>query len=97
MYYLPPAAFKGLLASISETATIGSRLYFDFINLSTMSGARLVTRGHGLLSVGPRPLAGDACVHALCVLLAVHAIPHPWSGGAQVAAASSLASTTSPP
>jgi hypothetical protein len=38
VYYLPPRAFKSLLSAISETAVVGSRLYFDFINLSTMSG-----------------------------------------------------------
>lgn len=41
MYYLPPLAFKGLLTAIGETAVVGSRLYFDFINLTTMSGALL--------------------------------------------------------
>ncbi|KAI8462802.1 MAG: S-adenosyl-L-methionine-dependent methyltransferase [Monoraphidium minutum] len=38
VYYLPPLAFKGLLTAISETAVVGSRVYFDFINLSTMAG-----------------------------------------------------------
>jgi hypothetical protein len=38
VYYLPPQAFKNLLNAISDTAVLGSRLYFDFINLSTMSG-----------------------------------------------------------
>lgn len=38
VYYLPPAAFKSLLAAISELSVVGSRLYLDFINLSTMSG-----------------------------------------------------------
>lgn len=40
VYYLPPAAFKGLLSAISSTAAPGSRLFFDFIHLTTMSGAR---------------------------------------------------------
>ncbi|GBF98456.1 S-adenosyl-L-methionine-dependent methyltransferase [Raphidocelis subcapitata] len=38
VYYLPPVAFKSLLSALAETAAVGSRLYFDFINLSTMSG-----------------------------------------------------------
>jgi O-methyltransferase involved in polyketide biosynthesis len=38
VYYLPPEAFKGLLNAISDNAVLGSRLFFDFINLSTMSG-----------------------------------------------------------
>jgi len=38
VYYLPPLAFKRQLTCISETAVVGSRLYFDFLHLSTLSG-----------------------------------------------------------
>jgi O-methyltransferase involved in polyketide biosynthesis len=38
VYYLPPLAFKALLTAICETAVVGSRIYFDFINLTTMAG-----------------------------------------------------------
>ena len=38
VYYLPPAAFKRQLTCISETAVVGSRLFFDFLHLSTLSG-----------------------------------------------------------
>jgi O-methyltransferase involved in polyketide biosynthesis len=38
VYYLPPLAFRSLLQSISDAAVVGSRVFFDFINLSTMAG-----------------------------------------------------------
>jgi O-methyltransferase involved in polyketide biosynthesis len=45
VYYLPPRAFESLLGAISSTAALGSRLYFDFIHLSAMSGARRAVCG----------------------------------------------------
>jgi hypothetical protein len=53
VYYLPPRAFKALLGAISETAVVGSRLYFDFINLTTMSGAG-ARSGRGRAGCGGR-------------------------------------------
>jgi O-methyltransferase involved in polyketide biosynthesis len=38
VYYLPPAAFQQQLESISTNAAMGSRLFFDFLHLSTLSG-----------------------------------------------------------
>jgi methyltransferase (TIGR00027 family) len=40
VYYLPPAAFRSLLESISAAAVPGSRVFFDFINLTTLSGGQ---------------------------------------------------------
>jgi len=37
VYYLPAAAFKQQLTAITETAVVGSRLFFDFIHLDAMS------------------------------------------------------------
>lgn len=39
-YYLPPDAFKQQLQCISDCAVVGSRLYFDFLHLSTLSGEK---------------------------------------------------------
>lgn len=38
VYYLPASAFKEQLTAITETAVAGSRLFFDYITLSAMSG-----------------------------------------------------------
>ena len=40
VYYLPPAAFKRLLASVGALAPAGSRLLFDFLHLATLAGER---------------------------------------------------------
>lgn len=37
MYYLPASAFKQQLNAITETAVVGSRLFFDYIHLDAMS------------------------------------------------------------
>jgi O-methyltransferase involved in polyketide biosynthesis len=36
-YYLPASAFKQQLTAITETAVVGSRLFFDYITLQAMS------------------------------------------------------------
>jgi O-methyltransferase involved in polyketide biosynthesis len=38
VYYLPPAAVQQLLTCISSSSARGSRVMFDFLNLSTFSG-----------------------------------------------------------
>jgi O-methyltransferase involved in polyketide biosynthesis len=38
VYYLPPAAVQQLLTCISNSSAPGSRVMFDFLNLSTVSG-----------------------------------------------------------
>jgi hypothetical protein len=37
VYYLPASAVKQQLTAITETAVVGSRLFFDFIHLDAMS------------------------------------------------------------
>ena len=37
VYYLPASAFKQQLNAITETAVVGSRLFFDYIHLDAMS------------------------------------------------------------
>ncbi|KAI8477376.1 MAG: S-adenosyl-L-methionine-dependent methyltransferase [Monoraphidium minutum] len=41
-YYLPPAAFGSMLASIRALSPPGSRLAFDFLRLDALSGAALL-------------------------------------------------------
>lgn len=63
VYYLPPEAFKQSLTSISETAVAGSRLFFDFLHLESLSNEVLHPGLETLLMVRP-------CKQAVVLLLA---------------------------
>jgi len=63
VYYLPAAAFKQQLTAITETAVVGSRLFFDFIHLDAMSAASYQPGFETLWLVSPKTAAAVWMVH----------------------------------
>eukprot|EP00879_Flechtneria_rotunda_P000635 GHRR01000748.1.p1 GENE.GHRR01000748.1~~GHRR01000748.1.p1 ORF type:complete len:385 (+),score=106.17 GHRR01000748.1:472-1626(+) len=62
IYYLPPAAVKQQLTSISETAVAGSRLFFDYLHLQTVAGDVFNPGFETMMVVGYRPIAALNCM-----------------------------------
>lgn len=66
VYYLPASAFKQQLTAITETAVVGSRLFFDYISLEAMSAQTYMPGFETLWLVSspaclPTPAAASYC------------------------------------